>query len=128
MTSRTINAFLSRLSIATRVNSRLVGIVFEARDPQLAAKVANTMARIYATQNVELRVNPFQETADLFGVRLDEQRRRVEESELALQQYLEKHDVAPLTPARASSFKNAACTGHSRKRQPIASPAGSARK
>jgi capsular exopolysaccharide synthesis family protein len=93
-TTRTINKFLSRLSISYKVNSRLVDIVFEARDPKLAAKVANTMARIYATQNVELRVNPFEETADLFNVRLEEQRRRVEESELALQQYLEKNDVA----------------------------------
>jgi polysaccharide biosynthesis transport protein len=94
LTSRTINAFLGRLSISYKVNSRLVEIVFEARDPKLAATVANTMAKIYATQNVELRVNPFVETADLFDVRLEEQRRRVEESELALQQYLEKHDVA----------------------------------
>jgi capsular exopolysaccharide synthesis family protein len=93
-TTRTINKFLSRLSISYKVNSRLVDIVFEARDPKLAAKVANTMARIYATQNVELRVNPFEETADLFNVRLEEQRRRVEESELALQQYLERNDVA----------------------------------
>jgi capsular exopolysaccharide synthesis family protein len=93
-TTRTINKFLARLSISYKVNSRLVDIVFEARDPKLAAKVANTMARIYATQNVELRVNPFEETADLFDVRLEEQRRRVEESELALQQYLEKNDVA----------------------------------
>jgi capsular exopolysaccharide synthesis family protein len=92
--TRIINAFLSRLSISYKVNSRLVDIVFEARDPKLAAKVANTMARIYATQNVELRVNPFEETADLFDVRLEEQRRRVEESELVLQQYLEKNDVA----------------------------------
>jgi capsular exopolysaccharide synthesis family protein len=94
VTTKTINAFLSRLSISYKVNSRLVDIVFEARDPELAAKVANTMARIYATQNVELRVNPFEETADLFNVRLEEQRRRVEESELALQQYLDKNDVA----------------------------------
>jgi capsular exopolysaccharide synthesis family protein len=93
-TTRTINKFLSRLSISYKVNSRLVDIVFEARDPKLAARVANTMARIYATQNVELRVNPFEETADLFDVRLEEQRRRVEESELALQQYLERNDVA----------------------------------
>jgi capsular exopolysaccharide synthesis family protein len=94
VTTRTINAFLSRLSISYKVNSRLVDIVFEAGDPKLAATVANTMARIYATQNVELRVNPFVETADLFDVRLEEQRRRVEESELALQQYMEKNDVA----------------------------------
>jgi capsular exopolysaccharide synthesis family protein len=94
VTSRAINKFLSQLSISYKVNSRLVDIVFEARDPKLAATVANTLARIYATQNVELRVNPFVETADLFDVRLEEQRRRVEESELALQQYLERNDVA----------------------------------
>jgi capsular exopolysaccharide synthesis family protein len=94
VTTRTINGFLSRLSVSYRVNSRLVDIVFEAGDPKLAATVANTMARIYTTQNVELRVNPFVETADLFNVRLEEQRRRVEESELTLQRYLEKNDVA----------------------------------
>lgn len=90
----TIDRFLARLTISYKVNSRLVDIVFEAHDPTLAANVANTLARLYTTQNVELRVTPFTETAGLLDVKLAEQRRRVETSDLALQQYLEKHEVA----------------------------------
>jgi capsular exopolysaccharide synthesis family protein len=74
-------------------NSRLVELRFASTDPQLAADMANAHAKAYIQQNTEMRFSASKDATDWLGDRLAEQRKKVEESEAALQKYKEQHDA-----------------------------------
>jgi succinoglycan biosynthesis transport protein ExoP len=90
--SRTIDRFLSALTVSPVRNSRLVDVRFESPDAALSATVANTLARAYIEENLEFKFMSSKEASDWLGERLAEQRKRVETSEQALQQYRERTD------------------------------------
>ncbi len=71
--SALVNAFLGRLKIQPIRNSRLVKVNFESQDPQLAAKVVNTLAQAYIDWGLSLRLKTQQNAA----VFLDEQVKEV---------------------------------------------------
>jgi polysaccharide biosynthesis transport protein len=90
--SRVIDAFLARLSVAAVRNSRLVQVKFRSENPQLAANVANELADAYSKENIEFKSLNSKEAAEWLGSQLDEQRKKVEASQAALQQYRERTD------------------------------------
>jgi capsular exopolysaccharide synthesis family protein len=91
--SRTVGAFLARLTIAPVRTSRLVDVKFRATEPKLAADVANALSAVYIRQTQELKFLASKEATDWLGIQLSEQRRNVEGSELALQKYREQNDA-----------------------------------
>jgi capsular exopolysaccharide synthesis family protein len=84
---------LGALTVTPVRNSRLVELRFSSTDPQLAADLANAHAKAYIQQNMETRFSASKDATDWLGERLAEQRRKVEESEAALQRYKETHDA-----------------------------------
>jgi capsular exopolysaccharide synthesis family protein len=94
--SRIIDAFLGRLSVSPVKNSRLVDVAFSSLDPGIAATVANTLARQYIEQNLEYRFLSTKEASDWLGQQLAVERKKLEDSELALQLYREKGDAVAL--------------------------------
>jgi succinoglycan biosynthesis transport protein ExoP len=94
--SALIDRFLGGLSVAPVRNSRLVDVKFESPDAALSAHVANALAQAYIDQNLEFRFVSSKDASDWLGVRLAEQKKLVEASEQALQQYREKTDAVPL--------------------------------
>ena len=91
--SRTVAAFLSRLTIAPVRSSRLVDVKFRSTDPKLAADVANALSQAYISQTQETKFAASKEATDWLGGQLSEQRKNVEGSELALQKYREQNDA-----------------------------------
>jgi succinoglycan biosynthesis transport protein ExoP len=91
-----IDRFLSHLTVSPVRNSRLVDVKFRSPDPQLAANIANSLARNYIEQNLELRLQSSKEATDWLAQQLAEQRRQVEASERALQEYRERNDAVSL--------------------------------
>ena len=91
-----IGALLGGLQVAPVRATRLVNISFQSTDPVLAADVANAHAEQYIEQNLEFRVQASQAAGDWLTVRLEQERRRVEEAESALQRYREQHDAVSL--------------------------------
>lgn len=91
--SRAIDAFLARLTVSPVRNSRLVDVRYRLPDPQLAASVANALAKNYIDQNLEYKFLASKDASDWLGERLAEQRKEVEAAELALQQYRERNDA-----------------------------------
>jgi uncharacterized protein involved in exopolysaccharide biosynthesis len=87
--SRAIDAFLAQLKISYRADNRLFDAAFQSTDPELAAHIANTHARGYIEQNLELKLQAAKDASDWLNARLAEQREAVEASELALQLYRE---------------------------------------
>lgn len=96
--SALVPAFLGRLKIEPIRNSRLVKVNFESQDPQLAAKVVNTLAQAYIDWGLGLRLQTQQNAAVFLDEQVKEVKRKVETSEQALQQYREKYGVAALSP------------------------------
>ena len=88
-----VNLMLGSLTVAPVRNSRLVELRFTSTDPQLAADMANGLAKAYIQQSMEFRFSASKDATDWLGEQLAEQRKKVEQSEPALQQYKEQHDA-----------------------------------
>ncbi len=88
-----VGVVLGSLTVAPVRNSRLVELRFSSTDPVLAADLANAHAKAYIQQNLETRFSASKDAADWLEGQLAEQRKKVEESEAALQRYRESHDA-----------------------------------
>jgi succinoglycan biosynthesis transport protein ExoP len=94
--SPAIDRFLSSLTVSPVRNSRLVELEYASAYPDVAANVANGLARAYIEQSLEFKFTSSKEASDWLGQRLAEQRRQVEASEGALQRYREQNDAVSL--------------------------------
>lgn len=94
--SRVVDAFLEALAVAPIRNSSLVDVRFASRSPAKAAAVANELARQYIDQNLESKFLSTKEASDWLSGQLAVERKKLEESEQALQRYREKGDAVAL--------------------------------
>jgi capsular exopolysaccharide synthesis family protein len=85
-----VDAFLGSMTVTPVRNSRLVDVSFQSRDPQLASQAANAIAKNYIELNLEFRFLATQEATEFLNARTAEQRKTLEHSEQALQQFREK--------------------------------------
>jgi capsular exopolysaccharide synthesis family protein len=88
-----VGMLLGSLTVVPVRNSRLVEIRTTSTDPRLAADMANGVAKAYIQQSLEYRFSASKDATDSLNQQLAEQRRKVEQSEAALQQYKEQHDA-----------------------------------
>jgi capsular exopolysaccharide synthesis family protein len=91
-----IDAYIKRLEITPVQGTRLVKIAFSTPDPELAARVANTHAKAYLQQGVELRGHTNDEARHFLQEKLAELQERVEKSEAALQRYRQDRGIISL--------------------------------
>jgi len=94
--SSALDGFLANLTVSPVRNSRLVELEYASPNAELAASVANGIAHAYIEQNLEFKFTSSKEASDWLGQRLGEQRKKVEDSESALQQYRERNDAVSL--------------------------------
>ncbi|MFT7052976.1 MAG: succinoglycan biosynthesis transport protein ExoP [Psychromonas sp.] len=90
---RLISNFQNRLFISPVNNTTLVNIAFEAKDPELAALVANTVGDVYINQEVSAQLKTTKKAAGWLKGRLQELRGQVELSITELQEYRIKEDL-----------------------------------
>ena len=91
-----VDAFLGRLTVSPVANSRLVFISIASPNPEMAAKLANAHASQYIEQNLQSRFLSTKEASDWLAEQLATERKRLEESELALQKYRETGNAVAL--------------------------------
>jgi succinoglycan biosynthesis transport protein ExoP len=94
--SNAIDAFLGSVTVEPVRASRLVDIKFRSADPSFAARAINALADTYIEQHLEFKFLASQEASDWLGKRLAEQRKAVEDSEMAVQRYRERSDAVSL--------------------------------
>ena len=94
--SMVLSRFLANLRIDAVRNSRILTVSFSCRDAQLAADVANTLARIYIERDVEFRTGSSRDASEWLQQRIAELRQRLEASEWALQRFREEHGAAAI--------------------------------
>ncbi|MGE5359681.1 MAG: GumC family protein [Bacteroidales bacterium] len=92
--SAVIDDYLGRLTVVPIRNSRLVDLKFVSASPQMAMKMANALAEAYIRQNLELRFTTNKEANVWLSDQVNEQKKKVEEAEQALQNYKEQNDAA----------------------------------
>lgn len=88
-----IEAFLSRVSVEPVRNSRMVQVGVEAADPQMAARMANTLVAAYIDQKLETKLDAAKKAVRWLSQRIDEERTKVEDAELALLRYKEENGI-----------------------------------
>jgi len=88
-----VTAFIGRVKVAPIRNSRLVDIGFEAKDPALSAKIANTLSRSYIDLNLETKLKATQDAMAWLNSRIEDERKKVDQAEQALLRYKEKHNI-----------------------------------
>jgi capsular exopolysaccharide synthesis family protein len=95
-----INALVGRLAVQPVKNSRLVSVSFEAFRPELTALVANELARKYIEQTLEFRYQTSAEAGEWLGQQIEDQRKKVEESEVTLQKLKEREGIVNIEERR----------------------------
>ena len=96
MQSGLIDGFSGGLSIEPVRQTHLVTVSYRSGDPEFAAKAANTLAKEYIQGGLLARLESSKETSDFLTGQLEEQRKKVEAGERALQEYKEKNDAVAL--------------------------------
>lgn len=85
--------FAKRLEITPVRNSRLCTIGFISYNPQVAAQVANEVAKAYIEYTMERKLKINQMAVNFLTKRIDEQRRKLEASQIALQSYMQEQGL-----------------------------------
>lgn len=91
-----LGKFNARLTISPIRNTDLVTIIFEAKDPQLAADMANSLANNYIERNLEQRLESIQLTSSWMTDRLSGIRSALDESEQRLQAFVEAEQLVDI--------------------------------
>ncbi|HEY0873590.1 MAG TPA: polysaccharide biosynthesis tyrosine autokinase [Vicinamibacterales bacterium] len=100
--SARISEFLGGLAIAPVRNTRLVEIRYTSTDPVFAADAANAVAAAYIEQNMELKLSVSKEATGFLAERLEEQRKAVEASERALQEFKQQNGAVAIADGASS--------------------------
>jgi capsular exopolysaccharide synthesis family protein len=75
------------LKVGTEVKTRLVEILYDSKDPQLAADFVNTLTAEFIQQNLEARWKTTQQTGEWLTRQMEDVRIKLEKSEDELQIY-----------------------------------------
>ena len=88
-----VNQFVGSLTTSPIRNSRLVDVSFNARDPELAATIVNTLAKEYIGMNFETKYNATNVASDFLAGKLVDLKARVEKSEEDLIRFSQEHGI-----------------------------------
>jgi len=87
------DAFLERLQVEPVRNTRLVKVSFQSRSPELAAKVANTLADAAIAQQIDEKKAAGRYATEFLATQVNEARRTLQASEAQLSQFLAENDI-----------------------------------
>lgn len=90
---RIITGLMKQIEVTPILNSSLVDVSISRPDPQFAALLVNTVAQAYIEQSLDLRFAASQEGVTWLNQRIGEARKKLEDSELKLNQYAREHNI-----------------------------------
>src|SRR5262249_11047545 len=86
-------SFQSRLTVEPVRNARLVKLSFESHYPDLAARVANTLAEAFIAQSLDQKVETTRYATQFLAQQMEEARGKLEWAEAKLNSFLEENDI-----------------------------------
>lgn len=90
-----VDAYLGGLTIKPLNEASLIGVEYGSPDPVLAARVANAHAAMFIKQRLELLRQREEDVASLLELKLVDLKKRLEASELALNNYRRDQGIIP---------------------------------
>ncbi len=103
--------------------SRIVNISYEYHDPNLAAYVANGVADAYVEQVLDIKMGTAKHAVEWMSKKIDEQKKLLEQSQRALQEYMKDKDIVELeskeaiTPQKVQSLSSQLVMAESRRKE-----------
>ena len=91
-----INQYLHALEILPLRGTRLVAVEFEAPDPDLAADIANTHARLFVRGGLERLYGAIEQIRGFLQTKLSELQARTQEAEERVLRFQSEHRLLPL--------------------------------
>lgn len=88
-----VGAVMVRTTLQPVRNTQLVKLSFDAADPEIAARVPNTLAMIYIVADMEARMEATQRSTQFLAKQSEGLKAKLVESERALQQYREREKI-----------------------------------
>lgn len=81
------------LSVTPQRDSSVLSISFKARNPELAARIADAFAQAYIQTNLELRIEPAKQITQWYDLQLEALRENLVDRQNALAAYQEEHNI-----------------------------------
>jgi polysaccharide biosynthesis transport protein len=94
--SAAIGGFLGGLQIVPVKGTRLVEILYSSPNAEYSALAANTLAREYVQQNLDLKLQNTNNTVDWLRTEIEKQKKKVEAAERAMANYQEGQNAMSL--------------------------------
>jgi capsular exopolysaccharide synthesis family protein len=104
------NIISSGIIVTPVKNSKIVNISFSSTNPEFAEVVANSVAKAYIEEILEMRMNSSRYSLEWMTKKAEEEKVKLEKSERALQDYMKANDIVTLqdkiaiTPEKLSEF------------------------
>ena len=91
--SALVSALLGRIQVESIKNSHVVDVKVTAKNPSLAAKIANEVVAAYIAKNLEVKFKATQVAVKWLSSNVDKERAKVEEAEIELLNYKETNRI-----------------------------------
>ncbi len=104
-------------------DSRMVNISYEYDDPNLAAAIANGIASAYVEQVLDIKMGTAKHAVEWMSKKIDEQKKLLEESQRALQEYMKDKDIVELeskeaiTPQKVQNLSSQLVMAESKRKE-----------
>ena len=90
------SAFLKRLAVRNVPRSLVIGVAFTSRDPELAARAANTVAELYVADQRQAKLEATTGASRWLETRVDQLRAELIEAERAVERFRADNDLVEL--------------------------------
>ena len=90
---RTLEVYYDRLNVYAIEKSRVIAVDFSSANPELAARVANTVATTYLSMQQSAKQDQTRAAGDWLAVEIDKMRKKVEEAEAKVEEYRVKSNL-----------------------------------
>jgi polysaccharide biosynthesis transport protein len=116
-------AISSQIKVRPVADSRIVHISYLFPQPEFAALVANTVARAYIEETLELKMDSTRRTLEWMTRKAGEEAQKLEKAEMALHDYMRAHNIITLenrlagTPEEFAEISTQLMRAESHRRQ-----------
>ncbi|MCI5224681.1 MAG: hypothetical protein D3924_18930, partial [Candidatus Electrothrix sp. AR4] len=93
-------------------DTKIVNVSYSNKVPEVAKMVVNSVVQAYIDETLDIKTSTTRHTLNWMTGKADEEQKKLEVSEKALQQYMRKHDIVTvenkltILPERLSRFSN----------------------
>nr|MBU1328638.1 polysaccharide biosynthesis tyrosine autokinase [Candidatus Omnitrophota bacterium] len=88
-----IDTLLKKLKVELVKDTRILRISVEDENPEEASHIANEFSKVYVNSNISLKTQPSTDAEGWLGKEAEQQKAKVRETEMNLQDYKEKNDI-----------------------------------